>query len=330
MKIGYFADGPWSHKALEKIVADDRFEISFIIPRADTHDSVLEEWAEKLSVDYLRFENVNDPDVIDSLAKYNSDLFISMSFNQILEPQILTVPKKGFINCHAGLLPYYRGRNILNWALINDEKEFGVTVHYVDKGIDTGDIIVQQVEPITDNDNYSTLLDRAIVVCADTLFQAITDIYNGTAQKIQQDTIHPVGFYCGRRTIGDEWIDWNWPSRRIFNFVRAISLPGPCARTVLDNMEISLTNVGLVENSLDYIGTAGEVVGREDGMVFVKTGDSIIRILLADLVSSHEGAALSDLGRELRIGHRFGTNMYAEVQSLRQRISSLEKKISKT
>lgn len=65
------------------------------------------------------------------------------------------------INCHAGKSPLYRGRNILNRALINDEKEFGITVHYVDEGIDTGDIILQRVYEITDEENYATLLDRA-------------------------------------------------------------------------------------------------------------------------------------------------------------------------
>ncbi|MEA1052839.1 formyltransferase family protein [Lamprobacter modestohalophilus] len=71
----------------------------------------------------------------------------------------------GAINCHAGKLPFYRGRNILNWALINDEEEFGITVHSVDTGVDTGDIIRQQCFPITDADDYSTLLERAYWLC---------------------------------------------------------------------------------------------------------------------------------------------------------------------
>ena len=62
-------------------------------------------------------------------------------------------------------LPFYKGRNILNWVLINDEKEFGITVHYVDEGIDTGDIILQETFPIIDSDDYSTLLDKAYEEC---------------------------------------------------------------------------------------------------------------------------------------------------------------------
>ena len=70
------------------------------------------------------------------------------------------------------------------------------------------------------------------------LIEALIKIYGRTAQRKPQSEIHPIGFYCGRRRIGDEWIDWNWSSRRIFNFIRAITEPGPCARTMLDGNEV--------------------------------------------------------------------------------------------
>ena len=89
------------------------------------------------------------------------------------------MPRLKTINCHAGKLPFYRGRNILNWALINDEKEFGVTVLYMDEGIDTGDIVLQKTFPITEMDDYSTLLNRAYQECASLLFQSIKRIING-------------------------------------------------------------------------------------------------------------------------------------------------------
>ena len=149
MKIGYFADGPWSHKGLEKITGNENFKISFIVPRFDAEDPILRVWAEKLKVDYLPIKNVNDAESIERLKAYDADLFVSMSFNQIFKKQILKAAQLGFINCHAGALPFYRGRNILNWALINDENFFSVTVHYIDEGIDTGDIIKQRIAEIT-------------------------------------------------------------------------------------------------------------------------------------------------------------------------------------
>ena len=80
----------------------------------------------KACVDLISYEDVNSPQAVAKFQKYNADLFVSMSFDQILKKDIILLPKMGFLNCHAGALPFYRGRNILNWALINDEKEFGV------------------------------------------------------------------------------------------------------------------------------------------------------------------------------------------------------------
>jgi methionyl-tRNA formyltransferase len=296
VKIGYFADGRWSHLALEKIVHDERFQILFIVPRYDAPDPVLAEWAKKLEVDFLPFRNINSPDSLSVLQRFGADVFVSMSFDQILKRPILQVPKQGFINCHAGALPFYRGRNVLNWALINDAKEFGVTVHYVDEGIDTGDIIHQRTAPIGDSDTYATLLEKAEVLCADVLHQALTELAAGAAHRRPQADIHPVGFYCGRRRPGDEWVDWNWPSRRIFNFVRAITSPGPCARTVLEGRELQIRRAALISGALDYVGTPGEIVGVNDAGIVVKTGDSTI--LLADIAG--------DAQLRFRIGLRFG------------------------
>lgn len=314
MKIGYFADGPWSHLALEKIIQDGRFEISFIVPRFDTQDSVLAAWAEKLHVDFLPMQNVNDSENLEILASYKADIFVSMSFNQILKKQIIDLPPKGFINCHAGALPYYRGRNILNWALINDAREFGVTVHYVNEGIDTGDIVSQRKSTISDADTYATLLDRAITLCADTLFESLGEIASGKIHARPQSEIHPVGFYCGRRIQGDEWIDWNWSSRRIFNFVRGITTPGPGARTILDGHELIVEKSEPIANALDYIGTPGEIVGVGNNGIIVKTGDATIRLVNVK----------PPTGLRFRIGQRLGLNYPAIVRDLLKRIELLE------
>ncbi len=278
MRIGYFADGPWSHRALEKLL-DRGHEICFIVPRFDTRDPVLKDWTDKLNIPFLLSENVNSAEFLQSLAKFNADLFVSMSFNQILRSEIINFAPKKFINCHAGKLPFYRGRNPLNWALINGEKEIGVTTHYVDEGIDTGDILVQKLVPVTDEDNYGTLLAKAIDACPDCLCEAVDAIAKGTAEPIQQQSIHPIGSYFGRRRGGDEVMDWNWPSERIVNFVRAITQPGPGARTFVNGkQEIAILTAAAIEDAPAYISTVGEVVGKTEAGNVVKTGDTTILI----------------------------------------------------
>lgn len=278
MKIGYFADGPWGHKAFDKIVSDASLDIKFVVVRFDKRDEVLLELAEKNEIPVELSENINSKEFIDEIRKYEVDLFVSMSFNQIFRSEMINLPRYKTINCHAGKLPFYRGRNILNWALINDEKEFGVTVHYMNEGIDTGDIILQETYPITDEDTYNTLLTRAYEGCADVLYRAIKMIQVGEVKAIRQSDIDPVGMYCGMRMAGDEVIDWNQSSRELFNFIRALCLPGPQALSWIGGKKISINRARMVPGAHVYKNTVGQVVGKTEDGFLVKTGDTVLEI----------------------------------------------------
>lgn len=278
MVIGYFADGPWAHQAFEKIIQDETIQIAFICARYDKRDSLLQELGKKYGIDVLDTPNVNSPEFIHKIQEYKADLFVSMSFNQIFKSEIMNLPLLKTINCHAGKLPYYRGRNVLNWALINDEKEFGITVHYVDEGIDTGDIILQKTYEITDEDSYATLLERAYEGCAEVLYEAMKMVQYGKAQAVKQTTIDPIGMYCGMRREGDEILDWNQTSREIFNFVRALCFPGPQALSFLNQRPIKINRVKLVDGAHTYKGIPGQVIGRGKEGFYIKTSDSMIEM----------------------------------------------------
>jgi methionyl-tRNA formyltransferase len=279
LKIGYFADGPWSHNTLDLLLDDASIEISFIVPRIDTKDETLLNKSKKHGIDYIKPARINSFEFIDLAKSYDCDLFVSMSFNQIFKAEVLNIPPLGTINCHAGLLPFYRGRNVLNWVLINDEKDFGITVHYIDEGIDTGDIILQERFIITDNDNYNTLLNLAYKECPQILVSAIKLIQQGNATRIPQSTIHPVGLYCGRRIAGDEILNWNQKSRAVFNFVRSITSPGPNARSFINGTEVLIEKVNLVDKAAEYIGIPGQVLVVSENRILVKTLDSTIEII---------------------------------------------------
>lgn len=291
LKIGYFADGPWSHEAFNLMIKD--FDIRFIVPRFDTKDQTLYEFAEQNKIDYFSDKNINSPEFIKKVSTYNCDIFVSMSFNQIFREQIINIPRYKTINCHAGKLPFYRGRNILNWALINDEKEFGITVHYIDNNVDTGDIILQRTYPITDEDNYRTLLLSAYKNCAKDLYDAIKLIENNKVVPVRQETIHPVGFYCGMRKEGDEKLNWKSTSREIFNFIRAICKPGPMATTSINGKPVKINKARMINNAPNYVCIPGQVVGKTKDGYIVKTLDSTLEI--SDLV--YEG--------KIKTGDRF-------------------------
>ena len=163
--------------------------------------------------------------------------------------------------------------------MINDEKEFGITVHYVDEGIDTGDIILQKCYPITEEDDYKSLLEKAYVGCADVLYDAIKLIYTGNAKRIKQETIDPIGMYCGMRMVGDEYINWNQKSRDIFNFVRAICIPGPQAICSCQGKNVLINKVQMIENMRSYKGIPGQIIGKTNKGWIVKTEDTAVEVV---------------------------------------------------
>lgn len=278
MKIGFFGDGPWSHKALDIILSDPDFEIVFICIRNDPGDDYLKDIAKKNEIHLLQHENINSQEFIREIIMLNTDIFVSLAFNQIFRSEIIRIPRLGIINCHAGKLPRYRGRNILNWALINDEKEYGITIHFVDEGIDTGDIILQKCFPISDKDSYKTLLNQAYNECGPLVLEALKNIKDDNYKRIKQDSISEAPFYCVGRGEGDEIIDWNQNSRDIFNFIRAISDPGPNATSFLNGIIFKAVSSEYIESAPIYKGKIGSIVGIEEDGFLVKTKDSHLKI----------------------------------------------------
>lgn len=278
MKIGYFADGPWAHRTLCGLLSNESIEFCFICLRYGSEDPVLAQMGRDNGIDVLVHPNINSDEFYSLAEAYHPDLFVSMSFNQIFKKKIFSLPPLGTVNCHAGKLPFYRGRNILNWVLINDEKEFGITVHYVDEGIDTGDIILQKTFPISDSDTYATLLERAYEGCAQLLCEAVRQILAGTEQRVCQSIIDPIGMYCGMRGDGDELINWSQNSRMLFNFIRAITRPGPGALSYVKDRPIIIYAARQVDNTRPYINIPGQVVGKTKYGFYVKTLDTILEV----------------------------------------------------
>lgn len=325
MRIGYFGDGRWAHRSLEYIIDAPKLRIAYIVARHNNPDPVLKQQADNLNTPFFTPANVNDASFLEELATFEPDVNVSMSYNQILRTDAIKAAPQGFINCHAGALPFYRGCNVLNWALINGEERFGVTVHYVDEGIDTGDIIAQRFGPIAPSDDYGSLLDKAVELCAEVLLDALHDLHRGEACRTPQGTIHPTGFYCSRRQEGDEWIDWTWPSTRIHNFVRGIAPPGPGARTMLNGDPIVVLQSELVPQPPAYLDRPGTVVGRDGKSVIVKTGNTTLKVTR---IADWNGDIANPRPPNLHIGTLLGQNLQHEVHRLRNRVRWLERRLA--
>lgn len=287
MRIVVMGDGAWATNSLIAL-RDAGHDIAAVWLRTRPTDDGLERAARAMAVPILQPPRVNAPECVASLAAAAPDLLLSIAYDQILGAAIRAAAP-WCLNVHAGKLPAYRGRNIVNWAIINGEREAGLTVHCMDDGIDTGDIVLQRTLPIAWTDTYADLLTRIVAAIPPLLVDAVALVASGRAQPRPQPA---GGTYFGGRRDGDEWIDWSRPSAEIYNLVRGITRPGPGARSWIGGDPIIIWGAAYDPRWPRYRCTPGEVVGRARGEsdsllgvrfagpplagVLVKTGDSTL------------------------------------------------------
>jgi methionyl-tRNA formyltransferase/UDP-4-amino-4-deoxy-L-arabinose formyltransferase/UDP-glucuronic acid dehydrogenase (UDP-4-keto-hexauronic acid decarboxylating) len=178
----------------------------------------------------------------------NPDLICVASWSYIIPPEMLELPTIGTIGFHYSMLPERRGGAPLNWAIIDGLKETGITLFYMDEGIDSGDIIAQRAFSIDENDTVKELLDKIEVIAPDLLAENIGGIENGTANRVRQD--ESLATYTTRRRPEDGEIDWSKTEREIYDFVRALAPPYPCAFTTVGNRKLVVPSARMEDGRL--------------------------------------------------------------------------------
>ncbi len=319
MRILFFGDGPWATGSLERLI-EAGYPVLGVVARSRPADQALLTLARAKGLAGFQPENVNSADFVREVIALEPDLNISVSYDQILRAPVRESAPLGFINFHAGKLPCYRGRNIINWAIINGEKEIGVTAHYVDAGIDTGDIILQKCLSLGIEDDYGTILQRVIGIIPDMVVQAVQLIESGRA--VRQKQVHLPGSYFTARADGDEWLDWNNSSVQVYNKIRAITRPGPGARTHLNGELVKIWKARLIPDATAYSANPGQVVGVNPGKgVVVKTGDTSLLLKEAQI---GEGDCFIP---NWCIGTKLGVNLPAYLYHMEKRLAGLEEKV---
>ncbi|MDO4375844.1 MAG: methionyl-tRNA formyltransferase [bacterium] len=165
------------------------------------------------------------------------DVIVTCAYGQIVSKDILDIPKYGCINIHASLLPKYRGGAPIHYALINGEAETGITLMYMDEGMDTGDMLVSESVKIEDNDNIETLSDKLSLLGADMISRYLEDITDGKIERIKQDNEKASFARIIKRS--DEHLDFNLSNKDVFNKFRALS-PNPLPNFIMDDVEYKI------------------------------------------------------------------------------------------
>ena len=173
----------------------------------------------------------------EEIKKVSPDLIVTCAYGQILPKEVLEIPRLGSINVHASLLPKYRGGAPIQYAIMNGESETGITIMYMDEGMDTGDMIVSRSIPILDNDNLASLSNKLSKLGASLLEEVLPSISNGTNERLKQnDTLASYAPIIKRE---DEHIDFHQKASEVANQVRAFN-PYPLANFILNKEEFKV------------------------------------------------------------------------------------------
>lgn len=182
----------------------------------------LENTCRKFDIPFRRYPNVNSDEVLEQVKTVSPDLCVIAHFEKIIKPPLLEIPRLGFINLHPSLLPDYRGLAPQHWPIINGESKTGVTVHYVDSGIDTGDIILQEHIEISQDMYVSDLQERWIGIYSHIVIDAIQRILNHSPVIPQPAK---TGRYYGK--LKEEQCRFKLTDNcgYVYNLIRGVSMP---------------------------------------------------------------------------------------------------------
>ncbi|SEM06542.1 methionyl-tRNA formyltransferase [Syntrophus gentianae] len=269
--------------SLEKLV-EKQFEIVAVVTQPDRPKGrgkqlmppPVKEVAIRYDIPVLQPQRVKEPSFMETLKTFSPDLIVVAAFGQILPREVLNFPPLGCINVHPSLLPKYRGAAPLNWTLINGETNTGVTIMYMDEGLDTGDILLQEATPVDPEETFGHLHDRLAALGADLLISAIALLEAHQApRRPQEDSLSS---YAPMLKKEDGLIRWDAEVSTIVNRIRGLS-PAPCAYTFLDGKTLKIFAATGIEGPVStQPGRVGDVT-KEGLQVTAKNG----YVLLTDI-----------------------------------------------
>jgi methionyl-tRNA formyltransferase len=230
----------------------------------------------ELGLKVLQPSTLRDEKFREQIKQLQPDFFVVLAFGHILSENILQFPRLGTINIHASLLPKYRGPAPIQWAIINGESETGITTMLMDKGVDTGDILLSQKEPIFPEDTAASLHDRLAVRGAELLAKTLQGYTSDSIKPIPQD--HSKATYAPLLKKQDGHIRWQKPAVELVAFIRGMT-PWPGAFTFHDNNRLKILKANPIpENPTEPAGTILKTFPDELYVATTKGALSILEI----------------------------------------------------
>lgn len=213
------------------------------------------------------------------LVDYAVDVLLSINYLFLIEPDLINFPRKYAVNFHGSLLPKYRGRTPHVWAIINNEKETGVTAHFIADGCDTGDIIYQQTIAIDHNNTGADILQKYHDLYP-TIVNKVIDILDSGNFTFQKQ-VESKATYFGKRGPDDGQLSWAWQKERIYNWVRAQAKPYPGAFTYYKDQKVTIHAIRISDHGFSYEMPNGLILEGGDTPV-IKTANGAIQLIITE------------------------------------------------
>ena len=278
MKIVFMGTPDFAVGALESLV-EAGHEVTAVVTQPDKpkgrgkemQQTPVKECAIKHGIEVFQPVKIKTPEAVEVLKGYGADLFVVAAFGQILSKEILEMPKYGCVNIHASLLPKYRGAAPIQWAILDGEKETGVTIMQMNEGLDTGDMLTKVIVPIEDTDTGESLFDKLAEAGAKLLIETIPQIEAGTLQPEKQDDSLSTYARMIKKEMG--LIDWKKEAVVLERLVRGMN-SWPSAYTHFNGKTLKIWEAG-VEVS-ERKAEPGTVVEVTKSSVKVQTGQDLL------------------------------------------------------
>ncbi|MDP2921218.1 MAG: methionyl-tRNA formyltransferase [Candidatus Omnitrophota bacterium] len=310
MKIVFFGSSSFAVPILEELAKSEG--VAMVVTQPDREKgralkvapTAVKSKAEELGIEIFQPDKVNTKEAIEFFKKINADLFIVVSFGQILSNAVLSLPKLYCLNIHASLLPKYRGAAPINWAIANGEKETGVTIMRMNEKMDEGDIALKEIVVISEEDNAITLSEKLSKKGAKVLLDAIRLIKDNKIEFTSQD--HKKATFAPKLKKEDGAIDWGKDASEICNRIRAFT-PWPGCYRYADKKILKIWKASAVTESnfascrrqLAKLDKPGTILEANKNGILVKTGKGVLNIEELQLEGSRRMTA-----EEFLAGHK--------------------------
>jgi methionyl-tRNA formyltransferase len=271
-----FAYNDVGYECLDALIQNDEYILAVITHRDDPEEEIwfrsVANLATKYDIPVHRPDSVNSPDWIERIRSWAPDLIFSFYYRHMIPEEILNVPRLGAFNMHGSLLPKYRGRAPINWAIIQGERSTGVTLHHMVKRADAGDIVDQEAVPIGHDDTVQEVFAKCVSAARRVLERQLEALTAGTAPRRSQDESQAT--YFGGRKPEDGRIDWTQGAESIYNLIRAVTNPYPGAFTMVNGKKLFIWWATPLPGSGE---TPGQVLSVDP--LKVATGNGILEVV---------------------------------------------------